>query len=313
MGVALFPGEDVGAGLFEFGEIEGDVDGSVGFGEDFGGFGFDFLAFEGVELEVGFVVGGDFGESGGGEEAVELWRRGRFFEGFCLLVFVEELDEDVSVGLGVAFDGGEGGGLGGAARVRLRRGWEESEIMWGSNGFWVRSCLGDFSWVGKCSPQRGGEWMLDFSEFGEHFTEDGGDVEVGEDFGVGVGGAEHFDGGAGGTPLGVVVGAEEGDDGDAHGGGEVGDAGVVAEVETGAAEPFGEFVKAHVQIPREIGFEGIDDGVAPAFLFGFAEGEGGEDVPLRLRSLGELEEVFAGPAFGVAAGAGVDDDGARRG
>ena len=154
-----------------------------------------------------------------------------------------------------------------------------------------------------------GEGSDSFAEFGEHFVEDGFEGEGFEVAILGGGGAENVYGGADGAPLDVVAGAEEGDDGDAGEGGEVGDAGIIAEEEAGAGDFFGQFVKTHVEVPGEFALELLHVFGAPAFLLGFAEDEGGEEA-VAFEGVAEGEEVFTRPAFGDAAGAGVDEDGA---
>ncbi len=64
-----------------------------------------------------------------------------------------------------------------------------------------------------------------------------------------------------------------------------------------------------MEIPVEFLLELFHDVEVEAGLFDFAEDEGGVDA-VAFEGAAEIEVVFAGPAFGFAAGAGVNDEGA---
>ena len=118
--LCVFPGEDVGAALFDLGEEGGDVDGSVvaHFDGERSGGGFEFFAAEGVEGELGkAVVVDDFAGVGGGEPLFDFCSaEADLFEGlfaFFAAGFLE-FDEDGLIGLGVEFDGSYDGGVEGS-------------------------------------------------------------------------------------------------------------------------------------------------------------------------------------------------------
>lgn len=99
-------------------------------------------------------------------------------------------------------------------------------------------------------------------------------------------------GGASGGPEARGGGAEEGEDRGSDGGGEVGDAGIVADVDAGSAEAAGEIVEV-------VGADGVGE-----MFFGSAEPFDGHFAG---EAVGGAFKEFHGGTFGLAAGERMDD------
>lgn len=116
---------------------------------------------------------------------------------------------------------------------------------------------------------------------------------------------------ADGEPLGGVGWTEDDRGGYAEGGGEVGGARVVAEVMAGGAKDIGEGGERGAEMGGEVGLDLGDRGGGDAFEFGWAEDKCWSERMLG-EVVGKLDIELQGPAFGQAAGTGVNDDRAMR-